>query len=146
MKVMVFAVFSFFAGHVLAAECSVVVNSTDQMKFDVAEIVVDKSCQVFTVELKHVGSLPKAVMGHNWVLSKAEDSQAIVTDGVASGLQSDYLKPGDHRVIAKTRIIGGGEADSVRFDVSKLVEGQKYKFFCSFPGHLGMMQGALVLK
>ena len=44
-----------------------------------------------------------------------------------------------------TKVIGGGESDSVTFDVSKLAAGQDYTYFCSFPGHFAMMKGTLKL-
>nr|P00286.1 RecName: Full=Azurin [Pseudomonas chlororaphis subsp. chlororaphis]pir/AZPSDF/ azurin - Pseudomonas fluorescens (biotype D) (tentative sequence) [Pseudomonas fluorescens] len=128
------------------AECKVDVDSTDQMSFNTKEITIDKSCKTFTVNLTHSGSLPKNVMGHNWVLSKSADMAGIATDGMAAGIDKDYLKPGDSRVIAHTKIIGSGEKDSVTFDVSKLTAGESYEFFCSFPGHNSMMKGAVVLK
>jgi azurin len=98
------------------------------------------------VELKHPGSLPKNVMGHNWVLSKEADMQPIATDGLSAGIDKNYLKEGDARVIAHTKIIGANETDSVTFDVSKLAAGEKYGFFCSFPGHISMMKGTVTLK
>ncbi|MNF19483.1 Azurin [compost metagenome] len=55
------------------------------------------------------------------------------------------MKPGDARVIAHTKVIGGGEKDSVTFDVSKLAAGTAYTYFCSFPGHFAMMKGSLKL-
>jgi azurin len=70
----------------------------------------------------------------------------IATDGMAAGIDKSYLKEGDTRVIAHTKIIGAGEKDSVTFDVSKLTAGESYQFFCSFPGHNSMMKGAVVLK
>jgi azurin len=30
--------------------------------------------------------------------------------------------------------------------VSKLAAGEKYGFFCSFPGHISMMKGTVTLK
>lgn len=134
------------SGHLLAAECSVTVDSTDQMTFNTKAIEIDKTCKTFTVNLEHSGSLPKNVMGHNWVLSKTADAQPIATDGLSAGIDKQYLKEGDARVIANTKIIGAGEKDSVEFDVSKLEAGQDYTFFCSFPGHIGMMKGAVTLK
>jgi azurin len=130
----------------MAAECKVTVDSTDQMSFDTKDISIDKSCKTFTVELKHSGSLPKNVMGHNWVLSKTADMQPIATDGLAAGIDKNYLKEGDARIIAHTKIIGAGETDSVTFDVSKLAAGESYGFFCSFPGHISMMKGTVTLK
>lgn len=128
-----------------AAECAVDIESTDQMTYSSNAIAVSKSCKTFTVNLKHVGKLPKAVMGHNWVLSTAADMPAVTGEGMAAGLPSDYLKPDDSRVIAHTPIIGGGETASVSIDVSKLSASEQYAFFCSFPGHSSLMKGTLTL-
>lgn len=125
-----------------AADCSVTVESNDAMQFDTKEIVVDKTCEEFTVNLKHVGKLPVAAMGHNWVLTKQSDVQAVATEGIAAGLDNDYVKPDDDRVIAHTKVIGGGEETSVTFDVAALPKDDDYEFFCSFPGHWAMMKGA----
>ncbi|CAB3919878.1 azurin [Achromobacter sp. HNDS-1] len=130
---------------VLAAECSVDIAGTDQMQFDKKEITVSKSCKQFTVNLKHPGTLAKNVMGHNWVLTKQADMQGAVNDGMAAGLDNNYVKKDDARVIAHTKVIGGGETDSVTFDVSKLAAGQDYAYFCSFPGHFALMKGVLKL-
>jgi azurin len=134
------------SGHLLAAECSVDVDSTDQMTFSTKAIEIDKSCKEFTVNLKHSGSLPKNVMGHNLVISKEADMQPIATDGLSAGIDKQYLKEGDARIIAHTKIIGAGETDSLKIDVSKLDPAEKYGFFCSFPGHISMMKGAITLK
>lgn len=130
---------------VLAAECSVDIAGNDQMQFDKKEITVSKSCKQFTVNLKHPGTLAKNVMGHNWVLTKQADMQGAVNDGMAAGLDNNYVKKDDARVIAHTKVIGGGETDSVTFDVSKLAAGQDYSYFCSFPGHFALMKGVLKL-
>jgi azurin len=134
------------SGHLLAAECSVTVDSTDQMSFNTKAIEIDKSCKEFTVKLEHSGSLPKNVMGHNLVISKEADMQPIATDGLSAGIDKDYLKEGDARVIAHTKIIGAKESDSLKIDVSKLDPNEKYGFFCSFPGHISMMKGTVTLK
>ncbi|MBO9357452.1 azurin [Bordetella petrii] len=130
---------------VLAAQCETTVESNDAMQFNTKEIVVDASCKQFTVHLKHVGKMAKAAMGHNWVLTKQADMQPVATDGMTAGLANDYVKADDARVIAHTKLIGGGESDSVTFDTSKLAAGEDYAFFCSFPGHWAIMKGALKL-
>lgn len=145
-KLVAVSLLTLASSQLMAAECKVDVDSTDQMSFTTKEITIDKSCKTFTVNLTHSGSLPKNVMGHNWVLSKTADMAGITTDGMAAGIDKDYLKAGDTRVIAHTKIIGAGEKDSVTFDVSKLSAGESYQFFCSFPGHNSMMKGAVVLK
>ena len=145
-KLVAVSLLTLASSQLMAAECKVTVDSTDQMSFDTKDVSIDKSCKTFTVELKHSGSLPKNVMGHNWVLSKTADMQPIATDGLAAGIDKNYLKDGDTRIIAHTKIIGAGETDSVTFDVSKLAAGTDYAFFCSFPGHISMMKGTVTVK
>lgn len=129
----------------LAQTCEVTVDSNDQIQYDTNQVEISKSCTEFTVNLTHSGQLPKAAMGHNWVLTTAEDMQGVNTDGIAAGLDNDYLKPNDERVIAATPMIGGGEKTSVTFPVSALKDGQNYMFFCSFPGHSATMKGTVTL-
>ena len=138
--------FAAASGSALAAPaCSIDIEGNDAMQFNKTAIEVSKSCKKFTVNLKHVGKMPKASMGHNWVLSKTADMAAVATDGIAAGLANQHIKAGDNRVIAFTKVIGGGEKDSVTFDVSKLSASEAYSFFCSFPGHSGIMKGTLKL-
>lgn len=134
------------AGSALAAApCEIEIESNDAMKFNKDSIAVPASCKKFAVKLHHVGKLPKAAMGHNWVLTKAADQPAVLADGSAAGADKQYLKPGDARVIAATKLIGGGETDTTTVDVTKLKAGDAYNFFCSFPGHAGLMKGTLTL-
>lgn len=128
-----------------ADECSFTLNSNDAMQFDQKSIVVDKTCKEFTLNLVHTGKLPKTVMGHNWVLTKTEDSKTVASEGMAAGADKNYVKADDARVIAFTKLIGGGESTSVTFPVSKLAAGGAYTYFCSFPGHIALMQGTLSL-
>ncbi|UOO82630.1 azurin [Uruburuella testudinis] len=123
------------------AACSTVIESDDAMKFNVSEINISKACPQFTVTLKHVGKMPKAAMGHNIVITKAEDTDAVDKEGAAEGVDKDFIKTDDPRVIAHTKLIGGGEETSVTIDTSKFAAGNKYEFFCSFPGHIAMMRG-----
>ena len=139
------AVFA-LAAPAFAADCSVQIEGNDAMQFNTKNIDVPKSCKDFTVTLKHVGKLSKTSMGHNWVLSKASDAAAVAKDGIAAGLAAEYVKAGDARVIAHTKVVGGGESDSVKLDVSKLAAGESYEFFCTFPGHIAMMKGTLKVQ
>ena len=145
-KLVAVSLLTLASSQLMAAECKVTVDSTDQMSFNTKAIEIDKSCKTFTVELTHSGSLPKNVMGHNLVISTEADMQPIATDGLAAGIDKNYLKDGDTRVIAHTKISGAGEKDAVTFDVSKLKADEKYGFFCSFPGHISMMKGTITLK
>lgn len=133
------------AGPAFAATCDVEIEANDAMQFNKASIAVPASCKQFTVKLKHVGKLPRTAMGHNWVLSKAADAQGVAADGIAAGVDKAYVKVGDARVIAHTKVIGGGEADAVSFDVARLKAAETYAWFCSFPGHSSLMKGTLAL-
>ncbi|MGX9694590.1 azurin [Achromobacter anxifer] len=131
------------AAPVVAGECAIEVDASDQMQFDKKEIDVPKECKSFAVTLKHTGKLPINVMGHNWVLTKASDLQAVAADGMSAGVANGYLKTDDSRVIAATKLLGGGQTDTVNVDVPKLSAGESYAFFCSFPGHSAIMKGSL---
>ncbi|MCL7928735.1 azurin [Halomonas llamarensis] len=136
---------SFASLPALAAECEVDVAATDKMTFDTDAIEISKSCETFTVNLQHIGSMGISSMGHNWVLTKESDVSGITTAGIAAGLDNDYLPTEDDRIIAHTDLIGGGESSSTTFDVADLEEGKDYTFFCSFPGHSTAMRGSVTL-
>ena len=129
----------------MAATCSVNLEGNDMMKFNVANIDVSKSCKDFTINLKHTGKLARNVMGHNVVVAKTADMKGIDADGIKAGLAADYVKAGDSRVVAHSKVVGGGETTSVKIPVSKLGAGP-YSFFCSFPGHSALMKGTITLK
>lgn len=127
------------------AACSIDIDGNDAMQFDIRSIEVPTSCEAFTINLTHSGTLARNVMGHNWVLARKRDVRNIANDGMAAGLEHDYLKPDDDRVIAHTRVIGGGERTSVTFAVNQLETQGDYTFFCTFPGHWSVMKGVLKL-
>ena len=126
-------------------ECEAVIVSDDAMKFDPKEIQVKSSCKQYKITLKHEGKMPKSAMGHNVVLSKAADKDGVLADGQTAGEANNYVKAGDERVVAHTKLLSGGEQDSVTFDVSKLAKGEAYEYYCSFPGHYATMNGKLTL-
>nr|WP_166670334.1 azurin [Oceanimonas baumannii] len=129
----------------LADECTLTIDSNDAMQYDQQELSVPASCKEVTLTLNHTGNLEKKVMGHNWVLSKTEDMQAIATGGISAGADNDYLDTSDERILAHTALIGGGESTSVTFSTEGMAAGDDYSYFCSFPGHIGMMKGKFVI-
>ena len=145
-KSLVLAVLALCSTPLMAADCSVDIEGNDAMQFNKSSIEIPSSCKDFTVNLSHPGKLPKAAMGHNWVLTTTADEKGVDADGMKAGLDNNYIKPGDERVIAHTNIIGGGEKTSVTFAVSKLKVGGDYMFFCSFPGHAALMKGTVTVK
>src|SRR5690606_9677002 len=126
--------------------CETEIESNDAMQYNVNSITVPASCSEFKITLKHVGKMPVAAMGHNVVITTSDNMQQVVADGMAAGLEADYVKAGDDKVIAHTKMIGGGETTSVTFDVSKIQGGGPYKFFCSFPGHAALMNGTIAVE
>lgn len=125
------------------ADCATTLTTGDTIQYDVGSITVPASCTKFTIHLKHTGTLPVTAMGHNVVIAKASDMQAVAADGLAAGAAASYVKPGDGRVIAHTDLVGGGQSTSVSFDVARIKDGGPYEFFCSFPGHSAVMKGTI---
>jgi len=136
---MLFAASSAFAADKV---CKVDIAGNDQMQFDKKEISVAADCTQVEVTLNHPGKQPATVMGHNWVLTRTADVSAVANDGMGAGLPNDYIKKGDTRVIAHTKVIAGGQTATVSFATSLLKQGESYTFFCSFPGHYAVMKGA----
>ncbi|MDV2856629.1 MULTISPECIES: azurin [Oceanimonas] len=129
----------------MADDCSLTIEGNDAMQFNQQELSVPASCKEVTLTLNHTGSLAKNVMGHNWVLSETADMQEIANGAISAGADNDYLDTSDERIIAHTDLIGGGESSSVTFSTEGMTAGGDYSYFCSFPGHIGMMKGKFVI-
>ena len=134
-----------YASSTLAGECDVSVEGTANMAFSVKEIAVPKTCKEVSITLKNSGTLAKKIMGHNLVITKTADMKGVVVDGMAAGLDKNYLKPNDKRVIAYTKVLDAGESATIKFKTNNLKPTEAYSFFCSFPGHSTMMKGAFKL-
>lgn len=130
----------------VVTNCSTEIEATDAMQYSVGSIVVPASCTNFKITLKHTGNLPVASMGHDLVITKESDMLAVDQESAAAGLKNGYIKPDDSRIIAHTKLIGGGETTSVSFPVSKIKSGGPYVFFCSFPGHSALMHGPISVQ
>ena len=126
-----------------ADPCQLEISGNDQMQYDKQVLTVPASCQEVTVTLHHAGKLPREAMGHNWVLVNGADLEAVANGGMGAGLANDYVAAGDKRVLAHTKVIGGGQTTSVTFPTSILKAGGDYRYLCSFPGHHALMHGTL---
>jgi azurin len=127
-----------------AEPCKVTIESSDMMHYNLREMVVPSSCSEVEVSLRHSGQLAAKVMGHDWVLARESDMPAIVNGGLAAGFKHGYLPENDRRIIAATRIVGGGETATVTFSTSLLQAGTRYVFFCTSPGHSSLMHGTFL--
>lgn len=120
----------------LNPECSEIMTGNHSMVYDKPEINIDASkCAEFTVVVRNIGYLPRNARGHNVVIAKDTDESGILADGVDLGAKSDFLKPNDPRVIANTKLAGGGEEQRVTFKTNHFKQGNNYVYFCSFLGH-----------
>src|SRR5690242_2709800 len=100
--------------------CKVEITGNDAMQFDKKEIAIASDCTDVEVTVKHSGKLPVTAMGHNFVLTKSADVAPVAADGIAAGVAKNYVKDGDARVIAHTKLVGGGQSATVTFPTSKL--------------------------
>jgi azurin len=128
-----------------ADPCKLSIESNDAMQYNVREMIVPSGCGEVEVSLRHSGQLAAKVMGHDWVLARESDMPGIVNAGMAAGFKHGYLPENDKRIIAATKVVGGGETTTVTFNTSRLQEGTRYVFFCTSPGHSSVMHGTFRL-
>ncbi|MBI4624933.1 MAG: azurin [Verrucomicrobia bacterium] len=115
------------------------------MKFDVASIPVAPG-ETIKVVLTNASTLPKNVMGHNWVLlTKGSDAVAFATAAAAEAA-SEYIPAKlKDKIVAFIGLLGPNEAGEVTFKAP--AEPGEYPFLCSFPAHCIVgMKGVLVVK
>lgn len=127
--------------------CHAEVAAGDTLAFDPPSLDIPRGCRTFTLTLRHTGKLPVTVMGHNLVIAKAADIAGVARNSLGAGPIRNYVEPSDRRVIARSKVVGGGGTASVKIDVAKLLAGGGgYAFFCSFPGHARDMRGTINLR
>ena len=128
-----------------SAVLTVEITANDTMKFNLTRIEA-KAGQEIKVILTNIGSMPKAAMGHNWVLlAKGADVKAFVNAAVTAAA-TDYVPASQaDKVIAHTKLLGPKQSDEITFKAP--TEPGEYEFICSFPAHfLSGMKGVLVVK
>ena len=148
---LVFAAVACFGGSLLpAAESAprvVKIKSGEgnQMKFDVASIAVVPG-ESIKVVLTNACTLPKAVMGHNWVLlAKGTDANAFANAGAAEAGNGYIPAKMKEKVLAVIGVLGPNESGDVSFTAPS--EPGEYPFLCCFPAHCQIgMKGVLVVK
>jgi len=118
-------------------------TASDAMQYNTDKIEI-KSGRTVKLNLQHVGKMPVDMMGHNFVLlASGTDSAAFAAAGVTAK-DTDYIADSmKDKVIAKTKMIGGGASDSIEFAAPAPGE---YDFLCTFPGHSAIMKGKLIVS
>ncbi|HET8828500.1 MAG TPA: azurin [Pelobium sp.] len=120
----------------------ITLNSNDMMKFDKAEIIVTAG-QTVVLTLNHTGTQPLTAMGHNFVLLTQGTVMADFAMAAMAAKDNNYIPTDDSNVIAHTKVIGGGESDTITFTAP---EKGTYDFLCSFPGHYSIMNGKFIVQ
>lgn len=120
-------------------------TGNDSMKFNLNRVEVRAGQQVKVI-FTNIGSMPKAAMGHNWVLLKAGTDSKAFADAAVAAAATDYIPASmADTVIAHTKMLGPKQTDEITFTAP--TEPGEYKFLCSFPAHyVAGMQGVLVVK
>ncbi|MEL6951204.1 MAG: azurin [Pseudomonadota bacterium] len=128
-----------------SGDCALTIEAGDRLGYNTDSLTAAASCSEVTVTLVHTGKLPKNAMGHNWVLVKKSDLDAVGAAGMTAGIDNSYVPVGDDRIIAATQLIGGGETSSTTVDMSVLDADTEYAFICTFPGHWSIMRGSFTI-
>lgn len=129
----------------LTPDRSITVTANDQMKFNLAEISA-KPGEVLSLTLENVGTMPKFSMGHNLVILKRGVDTQKFCEAAMTQATNDYIPAEmEQSVVAATALLGGGESDTIVFQVPS--EKGDYPFVCSFPGHYQVgMRGLLKVQ
>ena len=124
---------------------AVTISAFDTMKYSLSKIEA-KPGQKVTVELKNEGTLPKATMGHNWILLKeGTDLTAFATEAMTAATTEYVPASFKDRILASTKLLGPKESDTALFYAPS--KAGRYPFLCAFPGHLQVgMKGELIVE
>ena len=136
-----FLLVPFSFGHVRTVN----VEGHDNLRYSV-ETIKAKPSEKLKIVLKTVSVMDKSMMSHNWVLLKqGTDEMDFVTKGLEhqdNGFIDPALKD---KIIAKTKLVGNGEEDSVTFTVP--AKKGEYTYLCTFRGHYQAgMKGKLIVE
>src|SRR5574344_784362 len=70
-----------------ARTCALSIDSNDRMQFSTATLTVPRDCTQVELTLRHTGTRPVAVMGHNWVLTRTADFTPVAQAGMRAKLE-----------------------------------------------------------
>lgn len=130
-------------GQKAAVSNVLVIEGNDQMQFSTKELRAEAGKPI-TLTLKHVGKIPKETMGHNLVILQEGTDEAAFAAKAITAKDSDYIPASEKSsIIAHTKLLGGGEQDTIEFTIDKK---GTYNFLCTFPGHVAMMKGVLIVE
>lgn len=118
-------------------------EASDQMKYNLTELKATAG-QPIKLTLKHTGKFPITAMGHNVVILKPGTDVENFTLKALESKDTQYIpKSEEGSIIAHTKLLGGGEEDTITFTIA---EKGTYTYICSFPGHAALMKGTLIVE
>ncbi|WP_438989118.1 plastocyanin/azurin family copper-binding protein [Polaribacter sp.] len=120
----------------------IVFTANDVMKFNRTKFTATAN-QKIILTLKHIGKLDKKIMGHNLVILKKDVNLIEFATKAALAKDNNYIPKNTNQVLVQTKMLGGGESDTIEFTAPAAGE---YDFICSFPGHYGMMKGKFIVN
>jgi azurin len=123
---------------------TIAIVANDNMRFSVTRIEAAPG-EKLRVQFRNGGTLPKEVMGHNWVLLNAEEAPDAYASAAVSA-KADHFQPASlqPKVLAAVPILGPGQTGEVVF-TAPTAPG-KYAYLCSFPAHCAAgMRGELIV-
>lgn len=120
----------------------VVLLATDMMQFDKNEIRVPAGKKI-QLTLRHTGKQAVEVMGHNFVLLTQGTEIPAFGAKASAARDNAYIPQDTDAVIVHTKMLGGGQSDTIEFDPPAP---GTYDFICSFPGHYSVMKGKFIVE
>jgi azurin len=121
------------------------IEGHDNLRFTVETIKASPG-EKLKITLKTITNMDKSQMAHNWVLlKKGTDALNLVTKGLQHP-ENDYIPPGpEGQIIVHTKMLGGGETDSIVFTVPEKTG--TYEYICTFRAHYQAgMKGRLIVE
>ena len=124
---------SILATSVFASNCEIKIEGSDMMKYDVAEITLDTSCEQTKISLKHAGKLPINAMGHNVVIVEEKNLSKITQQiNFSLGVEKGYL-PDSEDIIFISAMVGGGDPPNWKWIFQNWTRPRVMSFSAAFP-------------
>ncbi len=124
---------------------TVEITAGDNMKYSLNSISAKPGEQI-TVVLTNIGTQPKEVMGHNWILLKAGSDVEAFDKAAALAKDTEFF-PKDlaGEVLAHIELLGPRKSGEVTF-TAPTTPGD-YPYLCSYPAHFQVgMKGVLTVR
>jgi azurin len=122
---------------------AVEVTAGDTMKFSLTTIEA-KAGEELKITLTNVGTQPKEVMGHNFIILKPGTDVAAFAAAAMTAKDTDYIPDSKKdQIVAHTPLLGPRKSA----DITVKLEPGEYPFLCSFPAHFQVgMKGTITVK